>query len=233
MVTQTDGNLVTYKPGYWAVWASNTCSYWRSISSRELNEADPRSRNVMSNSRSGNQRRRFKTLLAGLLWSTGALVILCIACDSSSPSASSSPSTSIPPAQTHTAESDGYDFGPLAVIDNPGGSQALAGPGPVRIDEDCVTLTSATGTQFLLVWHVAEIAWDPESRTITYTRLWNRGDETVSILDGDIISVGGESLNSDVPIERNLTWLATPTPTCPGRPWAVSRVTKVASAPSP
>ena len=166
----------------------------------------------MSNSRSGNQPRRFKRLLAGLLWSTGALVILCIACDSSS---------------------NGDDFGPLAVIDNPTRSDALAGTGPVRIDKDCVTMTTSAGAQVLLVWHVTEVAWDPGSRTISYTSFGNPGDETVSIRDGDIISVGGASLVGDVPMERNLTWLATPNPTCPGHPWLVFGVFKKASAPSP
>ena len=166
----------------------------------------------MSNSRSGKQPRRFKRLLAGLLWPTGALVILCIACDSSS---------------------NGDDFGPLAVMDALGGADGLAGTGPVRIDEDCVTMTTTTGAQVLLVWHVTEVAWDPESRTISYTSFGNRNDETVTIRDGDIISVGGRSLVGDVPVERNLPWLATPHPTCPGHPWAVFGVFKEAFAPRP
>lgn len=91
-------------------------------------------------------------------------------------------------------------------------------------------MTSEDGTRFLLIWHAAEVEWDPESRTITYTSFGNPGNETVSIRDGDIISAGGESLGDDVPVERNLDWLATPDPTCSGVPWAVFGVTKEAPA---
>lgn len=86
------------------------------------------------------------------------------------------------------------------------------------------------GETLVLVWHSAEVTWNAESRTITYTSFGNRNDETVTIRDGDIITVGGESLADDVPVERNLIWLATPHPTCPGEPWAVFGVTKETTA---
>jgi hypothetical protein len=110
----------------------------------------------------------------------------------------------------------------LAVIDNPGGSEALGATGPVHIGDGCVTMTQSNGNVLLLVWHSAEVRWDENDREITFTSALAARAEPIILRDGDIITVGGESLQDDVPVERNLDWLATPNASCNGERWAVS-----------
>lgn len=173
---------------------------------------------------------RPRLVLHGLLPLLGALTLMgLVACGPSSPSSTGSPTA---PPQTPTQSQQVNDFGPLAVIEEPGGDQARGGIGPIDIGEDCVTMLRENGESVLLVWHSAEVSWDSESREITYTSFGNRGDSPITIGDGDIITVGGVSLLDDVPVERDLTWLATPHPTCPGGPWAVFGVTKETTAAS-
>ena len=119
------------------------------------------------------------------------------------------------------------DFGPLAVIDAGGGSQALGGTGPIQIDYNCATMTRENGEVLLLVWHAAEVSWGEVEQEITFSSTADPDAESITIRDGDTITVGGESLlDSDAPVERNLKWLATPHPTCSGEPFGVSSVIK-------
>jgi hypothetical protein len=114
------------------------------------------------------------------------------------------------------------EYGPLAVIESLGGGHdARGGTGPIGISESCVTLTRENGEVLLLTWQSGEVQWDAQSRTIIYTSFGNLNDETITIRDGDIITVGGSSLVGDVPVERDLTWLATPDPACAGEQWSV------------
>ena len=119
----------------------------------------------------------------------------------------------------------GYDFGPLAVLEGSGGADALGGTGCARIDDDCVTMLRANGENLLLVWHASEVRWDDEDREITFSAAFDSDDESVTIRDGDVITVGGSGLVGDVPVERDPLWLAPPHESCIGEPWAVSSVT--------
>ena len=78
----------------------------------------------------------------------------------------------------------------------------------------------------LLIWHASEVRWDEEEREITYSSAADPDGQPITIREGDTITVGGESLLSDKPLERNLVWLATPHTSCDGEPWAVSGLTK-------
>ena len=158
------------------------------------------------------------TLLAALT------LIALVACGSaSSPPAPASPTASPPPAESL----QGDDFGPLAVIDNLGGDAALGGIGPVRIEDNCVTMTRENGDVVLLIWHAAEVRWDEEDREIIYSSAAYPDAQPITIRDGDTITVGGSSLLDDEPVTRApLPWLATPHPSCSGEPWAVSGLTK-------
>lgn len=120
-------------------------------------------------------------------------------------------------------------YGPLAVFADATGDQARGGRGPIDIGEDCVTLLNENGESVLLVWSSAEVQWDDSAREIIYTSFGNRDNETVTIRDGDVITIGGSSLGDDYPVDRNLTWLATPAPDCPGEPWGVFGVTQETS----
>ena len=133
-----------------------------------------------------------------------AALVVAAACGSSQ----TGPSVSAPAA----------GLGPLAVIDDPGGGAltALGGTGPIRIGERCVTLTSANGDVLLLVWRSAEVRWDEEDREITFTSTAVRDAKPITIRDGDIITVGGGSLDGDggEPVTPNVVWLAAPQETC-------------------
>ena len=164
-------------------------------------------------------RRNVLLSLLGTLTLVGS-----VACGSdSSPPPSGSPT--VPPSSPAATLQSG-DFGPLAVIESPGGSDALGGTGPVHIDDDCVTMTLSNGDILLLIWHAAEVRWDEQEQEITFSSAASPDAEPITIRDGDTITVGGASLEGDVPVERNLSWLATPNPACGGELWAVDSVTK-------
>jgi len=119
------------------------------------------------------------------------------------------------------------DFGPLAVFRTDGGLDARGGTGPIHIGNECVTLTNESGQNLLLVWSQqeggGEVAWNEEEREITFR---SAGDSPVTMRDGDVITVGGANVVGDVPIERDLDWLAPPHQSCTGEQWMVSSVTK-------
>lgn len=169
--------------------------------------------------------RRPGHFLQELLPLLGALTLMgLVACGSASSPPVSSPTASSP-SSTESLQSD--DLGPLTVIDATGGSLALGGTGPVRIEENCVTMALANGDILLLIWHANEVRWDADSREITYSSAAHPDAQPITIHDGDTITVGGESLLSDEPVTRApLPWLATPHPSCSGEPWAVSGLTK-------
>jgi hypothetical protein len=87
-------------------------------------------------------------------------------------------------------------------------------------------MTRANGNGLLLVWHSREIRWDEQDREISFMSATAADAQPLTIRDGDTITVGGESLQDDVPVERNLVWLATPNASCSGEQWAVSSVEK-------
>lgn len=156
-----------------------------------------------------------KWLLSPLLLS--ALVLAVSACGGGS-----SPSPS--PTQSQQIN----DLGPLAVFEDPGTGAALAlgGTGPIHIEDACVTMTLINGESLALVWRSAEVRWNEEDREITFTSAAVADAKPITIRDGDIITVGGASLEDDVPVTRNLAWLATPQASCEGRQWIVTVLTK-------
>ncbi len=86
-------------------------------------------------------------------------------------------------------------------------------------------MTRENGGVLPLIWRSDEVRWDGKERAITFSG--SQADaKPITIRDGDIITVGGESLYGDEPEERNLVWLATPQATCTGEPWIVSSLTK-------
>jgi len=98
--------------------------------------------------------------------------------------------------------------------------------GPVHIGENCVTMTRENGDLVLLIWNAVEVSWDAKDRTITYSSASGQDGQPITIREGDTITVGGESLIGDEPVERNLDWLATPHASCDGEAWMVSGLTK-------
>ena len=147
-------------------------------------------------------------------------LFVALACGDASTGPSMSPSTR--PSQSV----QGTEYGPLAVLDGPGGGpQARGGRGPIRIDGNCVTVTIENGEVLLLVWQSANVTWDDQNQAIVFSDV-ARNTEPITLHDGDTITVGGASLEGDLPLERELDWLATPHPACGGEEWAVSSVEK-------
>lgn len=87
-------------------------------------------------------------------------------------------------------------------------------------------MTRENGDVLLLVWHAADVSWDGHNQEITFSSSAFPDEQPITIQDGDTITVGGESLIGDEPVERDLDWLATPHASCEGQAWAVSGLTK-------
>lgn len=164
-------------------------------------------------------RQRCLSLLLGAL-----VVIGWVGCSSEPAPTPSDPSTEQWPSQAASVQ--GNDLGPLAVVDNPGGSDARGGMGPVRITDNCVTMMRENGENMVLIWHAAEVHWDEGKQEITYSSASEPEAEPITIREGDTIEVGGEALVGDEPVQRGLEWLATPHPSCGGEAWIVSTITK-------
>lgn len=130
-----------------------------------------------------------------------------------------SPSTT--PSQVPTTEG----YGPLTLVDAPGGGPLVrGGTGPIHIEGDCVTVTVENGDVLLLIWQSANVRWDDENEAIIFTSL-DQDAESIAIRDGDEIELGGALLD-DLPVETQLDWLATPHPICSGEAWFVSGITR-------
>jgi hypothetical protein len=124
--------------------------------------------------------------------------------------------------------SNDVGHGPLAIVDVAGGAEALGGTGPIHIGDNCVTMEQPNGNSLLLVWHLAqggwEVGWNDDKRDITFSG--PAQPEPVTIGDGDIITVGGETWEpQDAPVTRNFEWVAAPDESCTGELFAVSSVT--------
>ncbi|NGY65576.1 hypothetical protein G7043_42455 [Lentzea sp. NEAU-D13] len=103
-------------------------------------------------------------------------------------------------------------LGPLAVLEDPaqGESTSLGGTGRVHVTERCVELEVAeTGARRLLAWRSAQVEWD--SGAITFIRA--DGDR-LTIKAGDAVTVSGEDLVGDEPVERRVRWVAEPDASC-------------------
>lgn len=101
---------------------------------------------------------------------------------------------------------------PLAVLEDPaqGESTSLGGTGRLRVTDRCVELELAeTGARRLLAWRSAQVEWT--SGTIAFTTA--NGDR-LTIKAGDSVTVSGEDLAGDEPVERNVRWVAEPDASC-------------------
>ena len=120
----------------------------------------------------------------------------------------------------------------MAVIDDPAtlALEARGGEGPVHIGQRCVVLEvteTSPHSQLLLAWRSAEVGWDGDTRTITFTAI---GSEPIHLTDGDVIEVGGADVVSDdggPEILPPVDWLVPPDPSCPTNAWGVHSVTVV------
>ena len=102
------------------------------------------------------------------------------------------------------------DWGPLAVVENTGGMEALA-EGIVRIDRDCVWIGRRP---ILLVWDTDRTRWEPPGRI-----LFERTDgEIVVIENGRWFSMGGGYIQS------TFEWVNPPNAGCPESHFLVSDV---------
>ena len=118
--------------------------------------------------------------------------------------------------------------GPMAVMadDATGASEASAGAGTIDIGDRCVTFTNEQGTPLLLVWRSAEVEWDGDDRTITFTPAAGSATPVV-IADGDTIVVGGEPLAGDEPnLARDIEWRSEPDEGCASTRFIVHSVTR-------
>ncbi|WP_089956861.1 hypothetical protein [Lentzea xinjiangensis] len=98
------------------------------------------------------------------------------------------------------------------MLDDPGRgeSTSLGGTGRLHVTERCVELEPAeTGARKLLAWRSAQVEWS--AGTILFTTANGDG---LTIRAGDAVSVSGEDLVGDEPVERDLRWVAEPDPSC-------------------
>ena len=86
----------------------------------------------------------------------------------------------------------------------------MGGTGRVHVTERCVELEVAeTGARRLLAWRSAQVEWG--SGVIAFTAV---GGDRLTIEDGDTVTVGGEDLVGDEPVERRVRWIAEPDAAC-------------------
>ncbi|MFV2063512.1 MAG: hypothetical protein ACC726_08355, partial [Chloroflexota bacterium] len=110
-------------------------------------------------------------------------------------------------------------WGPLAVLDQPGGFGPGVGLGPItlRIGEACVWIESRQGRHATtLVWEGDQVDWRPKNRRIVFT---DRKGNSLRLFDGDRIEGGGLSLWPPEVSDGQERTRSTPEP---GRRWAAS-----------
>jgi hypothetical protein len=105
------------------------------------------------------------------------------------------------------------DWGPLAVVDDGFGPDALAS-GTLRIDPDCVYLESPSA-RYLLVWPSDRTSWNEPEDSISF----QSRDGVVTLDGGQHVSLGGGEGPAGLP-----PWLASPRPACAGTLWFVQDV---------
>ena len=100
------------------------------------------------------------------------------------------------------------EFGPLAIVDRASGAQnqALA-YGRVEISEQCVWVHQGT-TRFMPVWPQTRTSWEPEGAI-----LFSGDDHTTTIVDGDLVKLGGGS-HISTPHPPPGGWVVAPHPDC-------------------
>ena len=103
-------------------------------------------------------------------------------------------------------------WGPLAVVEDSGGMEALA-TGIVRIDRDCVYLDTPP-RDLVLVWDADRTRWEPPGGILFETF----GGEVVAIQNGQRLAFGGGDGNS------SFEWVNAPDPGCPSDKWLISDV---------
>jgi len=109
------------------------------------------------------------------------------------------------------AEEPELTWGPLAVIEETGGMDALA-EGIVRIDAECVWLDRGRG--ILLVWPEARTRWVPPGGVL----FERQNGEVVAIHNGERLAFGGGGVQS------TFEWVNAPDPSCPADHWLISDV---------
>ncbi|WP_434445326.1 hypothetical protein [Lentzea sp. E54] len=91
-----------------------------------------------------------------------------------------------------------------------GESTSLGGAGRLHVTDRCVELEPAeTGGRRLLAWRSAQVEW--ASGTIAFT---TTNGNRLTIKAGDSVTVSGEDLAGDEPVERNVRWVAEPDASC-------------------
>lgn len=117
------------------------------------------------------------------------------------------------------------DWGPLTVVDSPGGGpDAGFGPVTLHIGDRCVTAGRGRG-ETTLVWSSGAVDWRPGNRRIVFT---DTKGSTTRFDDGDTAMFGGMPLERDGDEEGNRAgawldglWLNEPDPSCPESYWLV------------
>lgn len=107
---------------------------------------------------------------------------------------------------------DSQDHGPLALLqdDASGGSDSLGGTGTLRISERCVELELAgTEARRTLAWRSAQARWADDAVVFT-----TADSEPVTMRAGHVVTVSGEDLVGDEPVDRRARWLSPPDPSC-------------------
>lgn len=156
--------------------------------------------------------RRISITLRGVA-ASGAL-LLAAACGNSASDAL---------AGTGASPDGGAAWGPLAVVEQAAGAEALIS-GTLQIEERCVLLDER-GEAVLLVWPSTTTTWDSSTATVTFA---TPDGQRVALRDGDTVtfSGGGSSVaEGDVSAEEFLAsteWVQAPSPGCvTGSRWSI------------
>jgi hypothetical protein len=141
-------------------------------------------------------------------------------CATPAPGASPSPAGSVEPSQAPPFAPT-VEWGPMAVVHDPGREALDAGLGPGRLvfGEQCVLLQGESGPGTTLIWRDGQAQWDGTAGRINFREV--TGEQLV-LADGDRVMLGGYDPTGDGP--PLAPWVVQPGPACPTPWWVVHSV---------
>lgn len=110
----------------------------------------------------------------------------------------------------------GDPWGPLAVVEAPGGGDLALIAGTLKIDDNCVLLDEG-GELVLLVWPQARTAWDSQDMAVVFTSLagkrmvFQNGDRATFAGGGSSVDEDGNTVDDFL---ESVAWISEPNRDC-------------------
>lgn len=156
-----------------------------------------------------------------------AIMALTLAGCTPSGQEATSPLPSTGAAPSTTDPNQPFDWGPMAVVPPPEGTDLALAEGVIRITDTCVVLNWTLGAT-LLYWPADRARWVPESNTIQFA---NSDGTFANVHNGARVAIGGSGdsvADGGLPGDEwvnSMSWIVPPDPACPlDQRWGVGYV---------